>query len=41
MTEDVVYQRARRLRVRLMKWLKERGITSAAQLLGAGAAKKS
>jgi RNA polymerase sigma factor (sigma-70 family) len=41
MTEDVVYQRARRLRVRLMKWLKERGITSAEQLLGAGAAKKS
>ena len=42
MTEDVVYQRARRLRVRLMKWLKERGITSAAQLLGTGAsAKKS
>src|SRR5215211_2753123 len=28
-TEDLVYQRARRLRVRLMKWLKERGITSA------------
>ncbi len=42
MTEDVVYQRARRLRVRLMKWLKERGITSAEQLLGTGtAAKKS
>jgi RNA polymerase sigma-70 factor, ECF subfamily len=40
MTEDVVYQRARRLRVRLMKWLKERGITSAEQLLGGGTAAK-
>lgn len=36
MSEDLVYQRARRLRVRLMKWLAERGITSADQLLGAG-----
>jgi RNA polymerase sigma-70 factor (ECF subfamily) len=36
-TEDLVYQRARRLRVRLMKWLKERGITSAESLLGGGA----
>lgn len=33
MSEDVVYQRARRLRVRLMKWLADRGITSADQLL--------
>ena len=40
LTEDVVYQRARRLRVRLMKWLKERGITSAEQLLGSGAGSK-
>ena len=40
MTEDVVYQRARRLRVRLVKWLKERGITSAEQLLGTGTASK-
>jgi RNA polymerase sigma factor (sigma-70 family) len=32
-TEDLVYQRARRLRVRLMKWLNERGITSADSLL--------
>jgi RNA polymerase sigma factor (sigma-70 family) len=39
MTEDLVYQRARRLRVRLMKWLGERGITSADQLLG-GARRK-
>ncbi|HXG91973.1 MAG TPA: sigma-70 family RNA polymerase sigma factor [Blastocatellia bacterium] len=36
MTEDLVYQRARRLRVRLMKWLKERGITSADALFGGG-----
>jgi RNA polymerase sigma factor (sigma-70 family) len=34
MSEDLVYQRARRLRVRLMKWLNERGITSAEALLG-------
>ena len=40
LSEDVVYQRARRLRVRLAKWLAERGITSAAQLLGGGAARK-
>jgi RNA polymerase sigma factor, sigma-70 family len=33
-TEDLVYQRARRLRVRLEKWLRERGITSAESLLG-------
>jgi RNA polymerase sigma factor (sigma-70 family) len=32
-SEDLVYQRARRLRVRLLKWLKERGITSADSLL--------
>jgi RNA polymerase sigma factor (sigma-70 family) len=32
-SEDLVYQRARRLRVRLLKWLAERGITSAAGLL--------
>ncbi|HLG17960.1 MAG TPA: sigma-70 family RNA polymerase sigma factor [Blastocatellia bacterium] len=36
MSEDLVYQRARRLRVRLMKWLEERGITSAEQLLVSG-----
>lgn len=35
-TEDLVYQRARRLRVRLMKWLEERGITSAESLLSGG-----
>jgi DNA-directed RNA polymerase specialized sigma24 family protein len=35
-SEDVVYQRARRLRVRLVKWLKDRGITSAESLLGSG-----
>lgn len=40
LSEDVVYQRARRLRVRLAKWLAERGITSAAQLLGGGTAHK-
>lgn len=34
LTEDLVYQRARRLRVRLEKWLRERGITSAESLLG-------
>ncbi len=33
-SEDLVYQRARRLRVRLMKWLSERGITSAEELFG-------
>jgi RNA polymerase sigma-70 factor (ECF subfamily) len=33
MSEDVVYQRARRLKVRLMKWLADRGITSAEALL--------
>jgi RNA polymerase sigma-70 factor, ECF subfamily len=32
-SEDLVYQRARRLRVRLTKWLNERGITSADSLL--------
>lgn len=40
MSEDVVYQRARRLKVRLMKWLEERGIDSAEALLGAGIKKK-
>jgi RNA polymerase sigma-70 factor, ECF subfamily len=40
MTEDLVYQRARRLRVRLEKWLRERGITSAESLLGGGAGVK-
>ncbi|HYL99586.1 MAG TPA: sigma-70 family RNA polymerase sigma factor [Blastocatellia bacterium] len=35
MSEDLVYQRARRLRVRLLKWLTDHGITSAEQLLGA------
>jgi RNA polymerase sigma factor (sigma-70 family) len=40
MTEDVVYQRARRLRVRLINWLAQRGVTSAAQLLGGAAARK-
>jgi len=33
MSEDLVYQRARRLRVRLIKWLNERGIDSAHALL--------
>jgi len=33
-SEDLVYQRARRLRVRLMKWLTDRGITSSEALLG-------
>ena len=32
-SEDLVYQRARRLRVRLVKWLNDRGITSAHSLL--------
>jgi len=32
-SEDLVYQRARRLRVRLIKWLNDRGITSAHSLL--------
>ena len=32
-SEDLVYQRARRLRVRLVKWLNERGITSTHSLL--------
>lgn len=36
-TEDLIYQRARRLRVRLMNWLAEHGITSAGQLLSSGA----
>jgi len=36
MTEDLIYQRARRLRVRLVKWLGEQGITSAESLLGGG-----
>jgi RNA polymerase sigma factor (sigma-70 family) len=34
MSEDLIYQRARRLRVRLLKWLASRGITSASQVLG-------
>jgi RNA polymerase sigma-70 factor (ECF subfamily) len=38
-SEDLVYQRARRLRVRLVKWLNERGITSAESLLTGSAAK--
>jgi len=37
-SEDLVYQRARRLRVRLIKWLNERGITSAESLLTGTAA---
>lgn len=36
MSEDLVYQRARRLRVRLLKWLAERGINSVDDLLGGG-----
>jgi RNA polymerase sigma-70 factor (ECF subfamily) len=40
MSEDVVYQRARRLKVRLMKWMADRGITSSETLLGGGQAKK-
>lgn len=39
MSEDLVYQRARRLKVRLMNWLNERGITSAEYLLTGTAAK--
>jgi RNA polymerase sigma-70 factor (ECF subfamily) len=38
-SEDLVYQRARRLRVRLVKWLNERGITSAESLLTGSAVK--
>lgn len=34
MSEDLVYQRARRLKVRLMRWLKEHGVTSAESLFG-------
>jgi DNA-directed RNA polymerase specialized sigma24 family protein len=33
-SEDVVYQRARRLRVRLLKWLADHGIHSSAELQG-------
>ncbi|MBI3650667.1 MAG: sigma-70 family RNA polymerase sigma factor [Acidobacteria bacterium] len=40
MSEDVIYQRARRLKVRLIKWLAERGITSSETLLGTGARPK-
>ncbi len=40
MSEDVIYQRAHRLKARLIKALDERGITSTATLLGAGAKKK-
>jgi RNA polymerase sigma factor (sigma-70 family) len=39
MSEDLVYQRARRLRVRLMKWLADRGINSPEELMGSGAAR--
>jgi DNA-directed RNA polymerase specialized sigma24 family protein len=38
-SEDLVYQRARRLRVRLIKWLNDRGINSAHSLLTTLAAK--
>ena len=41
MSEDLVYQRARRLKVRLLKWLEERGITTAESLLGAGGGKRT
>jgi RNA polymerase sigma-70 factor, ECF subfamily len=34
LSEDLVYQRARRLKVRLVKWLHEHGITTADQLFG-------
>jgi RNA polymerase sigma-70 factor, ECF subfamily len=40
MSEDVVYQRARRLKVRLMKWMADHGITSSETLLGTGASIK-
>jgi RNA polymerase sigma-70 factor (ECF subfamily) len=40
MSEDLIYQRARRLKVRLMNWLRERGITSAEALLAGGAGRK-
>lgn len=40
MSEDVIYQRAHRLKDRLIKALAARGITSTATLLGAGAKKK-
>ncbi|HWP43483.1 MAG TPA: sigma-70 family RNA polymerase sigma factor [Blastocatellia bacterium] len=40
MSEDLVYQRARRLRVRLMKWLAERDIHSPEELMGSGIGKK-
>ena len=40
MSEDVIYQRAHRLKERLIKALAARGITSTATLLGAGAKKK-
>jgi RNA polymerase sigma-70 factor (ECF subfamily) len=39
MSEDVVYQRAHRLKERLMKCLADRGITSSDTLLGLGAKK--
>jgi RNA polymerase sigma-70 factor (ECF subfamily) len=35
MSEDLVYQRARRLKVRLQNWLKQHGVTSADSLFGA------
>jgi RNA polymerase sigma factor (sigma-70 family) len=36
-SEDLTYQRARRLKTRLLKWLGDRGITSAEQWLTGGA----
>lgn len=36
-SEDLVYQRARRLKVRLMKWLKDHGVTSADSLFESSA----
>jgi RNA polymerase sigma factor (sigma-70 family) len=41
MSEDLVYQRARRLKVRLLAWLEERGITSAESLLGSRVTKRA
>ena len=40
-SEDLVYQRARRLKVRLMKWLSEHGISTADQLFGSAPPSKS
>jgi len=36
-SEDLIYQRAKRLRTRFVKWLTDHGITSAQQLLSGGA----